>query len=65
MSQKGLDFINVLSTAFTLVDPKSVKRYWQLDYVLTFWGATGVKAVHWTLMKSSQGRQNKLRRQGM
>ncbi len=25
--QPGLNFINVLRTAFTLVDPKSVKRY--------------------------------------
>ncbi len=27
-SRSGLNFINVLSTAFTLVDPKSVKRHW-------------------------------------
>jgi len=27
------------------VDPKSVKRHWQLDWVLTLWGATGVKAA--------------------
>jgi len=26
-SRSGLNFINVLRTAFTLVDPKSVKRY--------------------------------------
>ncbi len=42
----GLNFINVLHTAFTSVDPKSVKRYWQLDWVLTLWGATGIKDVH-------------------
>ncbi len=41
----GLNFINVLHTAFTLIDPKSVKRYWQLDWVLTIWGATSVKAA--------------------
>jgi len=41
----GLNFINFLCTAFTFVDPKSVKRYWQLDWVLTLWGATGVKAA--------------------
>jgi hypothetical protein len=40
-----LNFINVLCPAFTCVDPKSVKRYWQLDWVLTLCGATGVKAV--------------------
>jgi len=27
----GLNFINVLHTAFTRVDPKSVKRYCRLD----------------------------------
>ncbi len=45
MQWPGLNFINVLCTAFTCIDPKSVKRYWQLDWVLTLWGATGVKAV--------------------
>jgi len=30
---------------FAPVDPKSVKRYWQLDWILTLLGATGVKAV--------------------
>ncbi len=29
----------------TYVDPKSVKRCWQPDWVLTLWGATGIKAV--------------------
>jgi len=41
----GLNFINGLRTTFTRIDPKSVKRYWQLDWVLTLWEATGVKAV--------------------
>jgi len=34
------NFINVLLTAFTLADPKSVKRYWRLDWllrILTTW----------------------------
>ncbi len=26
-------------------DPKSVKRYWQLDSIITLLGAMGVKAV--------------------
>jgi len=51
----GVNFINILRTAFTLVGPKSVKRYWRLDWVLTLWGTTGVKAVRRTLMKSSPG----------
>ncbi len=41
----GLNFINVLRTAFMCVDPKRVKRYWQLDWVLTLWGATSIKAL--------------------
>jgi len=40
-----VNFINVLWAAFAPVDPKSVKRYWQLDWILTLLGATGVKAV--------------------
>ncbi len=44
-STPGLNFIKVLRTAFLLKDPKSVKRYWRLDWVLMLLGATGVKAV--------------------
>jgi len=34
----GLNFINVLCTAFTLVDPKSVKRHWWLNCIFyAFW----------------------------
>ncbi len=35
-----------LWAAFAPVDPKSIKRHWQLDWILTLWGAAGVKAVH-------------------
>jgi len=55
LTTPGVNFINVLRTAFTLVGPKSVKRYWRLDWVLMLWGTTGVKAVRRTLMKSSPG----------
>jgi len=41
----GVNFFNVLQAAFAPVAPKSVKRYWQFDWVLTLWGTTGVKAV--------------------
>jgi len=41
----GVNFINVLRAAFVPVDSKSVKRYWQLDWILTLLGATGVKAA--------------------
>ncbi len=42
----GVNFINVLWAAFAPVDPKSVKRYWQLDWTLTLLGATCTKAAH-------------------
>ncbi len=45
-STPAVNFINVLRAAFAPVDPKCVKRYWQLDWILTLLGATGVKAVH-------------------
>ncbi len=41
----GVNFINVLLAAFAPVDPKSVKRYWQLDWIFTILRATGVKAA--------------------
>ncbi len=44
-TRPGVNFINDLGAAFAPVDPKSVKRYWQLDWILTLLGATGVKAV--------------------
>jgi len=50
-----LNFINVLRTAFTLADPKSVKRYWGLDWVLTLLGSACVKAVCRMLMKLTPG----------
>jgi len=51
----GLNFINIQCTAFTLVDPKILKRYWRLDWSLTLLGATGVKAARKMLMKSTPG----------
>ncbi len=53
--RSGVNFTNVLRTAFAPVDPKSVKRYWLLDWIFTLLGATGVKAVLRTLMKLSPG----------
>ncbi len=44
-SASVLNFINILHTAFMIIDPKSVKIYWWLDWVLTLWGATGIIAV--------------------
>jgi len=34
----GVNFINVLRTAFTLVDPESVKRYWRLNCIFCAFG---------------------------
>jgi len=44
MHGSGVNFINVLWAALMPVDPKSVKRYWRLDWILMLLGATGVKA---------------------
>jgi len=55
----GLNFINILCTAFTRGDPKSVERYWWLDWVLTLWGAMGIKAAHKMLLKLSPDRRGK------
>jgi hypothetical protein len=51
----GVNFINVLLAALAPVDSKSVKRYWQLDWILTLLGATGVIAVHKYRVKLSPG----------
>ncbi len=47
----GLNFINVLHTALELVDPKSVKRFWQFDWILMLLGAMCAKAACRMLMK--------------
>jgi hypothetical protein len=47
----GLDFINVLPTAFTPVAPQSVRTHSSRQYLFTLLGPTSVKAVSRTLMK--------------
>ncbi len=47
----GLDFINVLRTAFTPVAPQSIRTQSSCQYLFTLWGSTSVKAVRRTLMK--------------
>ena len=44
-SWSSFNFINVLLAAFVPQDLNSVKRYWQLVWILRLLGATGVKAV--------------------
>jgi len=43
LSRQGVNFINILRAAFAPVDPKSIKRYWQLDWILTLLWATGIE----------------------
>ncbi len=47
----GLNFTNVLHTAFTLADPESVKRYLWLNCIFNTLGSMRVKLVRKTLMK--------------
>ncbi len=54
-SRSGVNFINVLCTAFTLVDPKSVKKIDNLTVFFTLLGSARVKAVRRTLVKLTPG----------
>ncbi len=47
----GLNFINVLRSAFALVDPKIVKKTVKLSIFFTLLGSTSVKAARKTLVK--------------
>jgi hypothetical protein len=47
----GLNFINVLRTAFTPVAPKSVRIQSSCQYLFTLLGSRSAKAVRRTLMK--------------
>ncbi len=51
----GLNFINVLHTAFTHVDPESVRIQSNPQYLFTLLGSTGAKAVRRKLMKLTPG----------
>jgi len=51
----GLNFINVLRTAFTPADPERVKNTDDLTVFFTLSGSMSVKAVPRTLMKLSLG----------
>ncbi len=52
----GVNFINVLRTAFVLIDPESVKKIDNLTVFFTLLGSAGVQGVRRTLMKSSPER---------
>jgi len=49
----GVNFINILPTAFAPADPESAKRYWRLDCLFYAFGLCGHKDVRRTLMKLS------------
>jgi len=49
----GVDFINVLHTAFTYVASQSIRTQSSCQYLFMLLGSTCVKAVHRTLMKLS------------
>jgi len=51
----GLNFINVLHTAFTPADPKGVKSYWWLTVFFTLSGSTCLKAGRKLLLKFTPG----------
>jgi hypothetical protein len=55
----GLNFINVLCTAFVHVDPKSVRIQQNPQYLFTLLGSTCAKAVRRTLMKLTPGRDQR------
>ncbi len=52
----GLNFINVLRTAFMLVGPKSVRIQSRSQYLFTLLGSTCADTAHRTLMKLTPGR---------
>jgi len=39
-----VNFTNILRVPFMCADPKSAKRYWQLDWIFTLLGSASVKA---------------------
>jgi hypothetical protein len=47
----GLNFINILSTAFTQADPESVKFQLSRQYLFVLLGCGRIKAARRTLMK--------------
>ncbi len=51
----GLNFINILPTAFTLAYPKSVKKIVKLSTFFTLSGSTSIKAARKMLMKLTAG----------
>ena len=53
--EAGVNFTNVLRTAFALVDPEIIRTQSSRQYHFTLLGSKCVKAVRRTLMKLSPG----------
>jgi len=51
----GVNFINILRPAFMLTDPKSAKRYWQLNWIFTLLESARVKAACKMMMNLTPG----------
>jgi len=56
--QPGLNFINVPGTAFTRVDPKSIRIQSNPQYLFTLLGSMCAKAASRTLMKLTPGNES-------
>ncbi len=54
-SAPGINFINVLQTAFTLADSKSAKKKVKLAVFFVPFGSVHAKAAHRMLIKLTQG----------
>jgi hypothetical protein len=54
-STPGLNFINVLRTAFTLVDSESIKNTYNLTAFFTLLESTSIKVVRRILMELTPG----------
>ncbi len=59
VNRPGLNFINVLCTAFTPADPKSIKDTNDLTVFFMLLGSTCTKAAHRTLVKLTPGAKPK------
>jgi hypothetical protein len=53
--KSGLNFINILRTAFTHVDPKSIRIQSNPQYFFTLLGSTCAKVARKMLMKLTSG----------
>ncbi len=53
LQRPGVNFINVLRTAFVLVEPESIRTQSSCQYLFALLGSASVKAVYRMLKKST------------